>query len=174
MVKWVLLLMVIAVLPPEKLDFGELKEWYALNDGVMGGLSIGDVNYTKNTLQFTGQLSFKNNGGFASIRSPWDKYDLSSYKKVIIRYKATGVDFALTLETDQRWYNPYFKAPLQQTSDWKEIELDFNVFKAHQVGRALNYSPGKDILKNIIRLGAITNEKSDKPFLLEIDYILFK
>ena len=48
-----------------------IKNWRAVNDGVMGGRSIGRYRLTdENTLEFFGYLSLENNGGFASIRLP--------------------------------------------------------------------------------------------------------
>lgn len=51
-----------------KVDFGKDKvnrEWRVLNDGVMGGLSEGQVTFTKNAVQFAGTVSLANNGGFS-------------------------------------------------------------------------------------------------------------
>ena len=46
------------------------KEWQAVNDGVMGGVSAGKFKITdEKTMEFFGTLSLANNGGFASVRS---------------------------------------------------------------------------------------------------------
>ena len=40
-------------------------DWKVINDGVMGGLSKGNLEFTeRNTMKFSGSLSLKNNGGF--------------------------------------------------------------------------------------------------------------
>ena len=44
------------------------KDWQTVNDGVMGGVSEGKFKITDaKTLEFFGNLSLENNGGFASV-----------------------------------------------------------------------------------------------------------
>lgn len=46
------------------------KQWQAVNDGVMGGVSEGKFKITdEKAMEFFGTLSLANNGGFASVRS---------------------------------------------------------------------------------------------------------
>ena len=47
----------------------ESSQWRVVLDGVMGGLSSGKLTETPSGLQFTGELSLKNNGGFAWART---------------------------------------------------------------------------------------------------------
>ena len=45
-------------------------DWTVTNDGIMGGLSKGKLEFTeRNTMKFSGSLSLKNNGGFTTVRS---------------------------------------------------------------------------------------------------------
>ena len=62
--------------PVEKnvlVDFGDKQNssgWNVVNDGVMGGRSVGKVRLTDDgVMNFSGTLSLDNNGGFSSIRS---------------------------------------------------------------------------------------------------------
>lgn len=48
-----------------------VSEWFVVNDTVMGGVSSGRLEWENGALVFTGDLSLDNNGGFASIRSPF-------------------------------------------------------------------------------------------------------
>jgi len=48
-----------------------VNEWFVVNDTVMGGVSSGRLGWENAALVFTGDLSLDNNGGFASIRSPF-------------------------------------------------------------------------------------------------------
>jgi hypothetical protein len=44
--------------------------WQAVNDGVMGGVSQGRFRITDTrTMEFSGNLSLENNGGFTSVRT---------------------------------------------------------------------------------------------------------
>ena len=45
-----------------------LQAWRAVNDSVMGGVSMGRMVKAEDTLRFDGELSLENNGGFASVR----------------------------------------------------------------------------------------------------------
>ncbi len=47
-----------------------IKGWETVLDGVMGGRSTGRISAGEGgTLQFTGELSLENNGGFSQIRT---------------------------------------------------------------------------------------------------------
>lgn len=160
---------------PLSYDFGTKGEqnWYVLNDGVMGGLSQGTISFEKNLMRFEGKLSFENNGGFASIRSPWKDYDLSEFEGVRIRYRNTGVPFAITMEMDRRWFMPYFKGALELSEKFTEVSIPFSDFEAYRVGRATGVNPDASALASVIRLGLISNAKSKDDFVLEVDYIGF-
>ena len=76
-----------------RIDFGQeggSLDWQPVNDTVMGGESIGVVDYLDTVAVFEGTVSTDNNGGFVSLRSPVADYDLSPFTEVEISYKATG------------------------------------------------------------------------------------
>jgi hypothetical protein len=77
---------------PLSYDFGKDagNDWRVIVDGVMGGLSTGNVAVLENSMVFTGSISLENNGGFSSLRAPFGKYDLSDYSAVEIRYHTHG------------------------------------------------------------------------------------
>ncbi|WP_420574560.1 CIA30 family protein [Kordia sp.] len=159
-------------------DFGKYKDgkrWRITNDGVMGGLSNGDFRFTDDGVVFEGNISLENNGGFSSYKSNFSKRDLSSYKKVIIRYRSKKYAMGFTLEMDRRWFVPYYKANLPSTKwKWVEVEIPFSDFVRYNIGRK---RPGKITqkeLKEILRIGFISNEKKAGEFKIEIDYIKFK
>ena len=59
------------------------RGWYDINDVVMGGVSQGRVSWAeKGCLVFEGNVSFENSGGFASIRSQDDDFDLACLWRV--------------------------------------------------------------------------------------------
>jgi len=49
----------------------DVDGWNVVNDTVMGGVSSGELAWVDGTMVFTGELSLDNNGGFASVRSPF-------------------------------------------------------------------------------------------------------
>jgi len=159
------------------IDFGKSKsgqEWYPLVDGVMGGLSTGKIELTDNTLLFKGSVSLENNGGFSSIRNPFQRQDLSEYSSVEIRYRGVDQKFAFTMETSQTWWRPYYKYQLPSSEEWKVLEIPLEEFKQYAVGRYQGRSLERSQLDKIIRLGIITDSKNTGPFEFELDYITFK
>lgn len=159
-------------------DFGtqaDGQDWMVINDEVMGGLSEGKAQLEKNSIVFEGNVSLANNGGFASLRCPYQALDLTGYKTIEIRLKNKGVAFAFTLTTDRRYYIPYFKQAIETTSEnWEIIRLELADFKQYRLGTATGVSFTEDYHNQIIRMGFISNEKRAATFELEIDYIKFE
>jgi len=161
-----------------RIDFGQGKQganWQIVNDGVMGGLSQGRGGLTDSTLVFSGRVSLENNGGFASLRSPWARYDFADYEEVKIRYRLEGVGFAMVIETSPRWYEVNYKKTLpEKDGEWTIATLSLNEFKAYQVGRKLSNTLDEGIKSQVLRFGFISDEKRADEFLLEIDWIEFR
>lgn len=161
-----------------EIDFGKNKDgqdWRIINDGVMGGLSKGVGNLDEDAMIFSGEVSLENNGGFSSLRSPYQDFDLSKYEKVVIRLKAKGQILAFTMSVDRRWYQPYFKQQVHVDSeDWQVIELPFSDFKTYRIGEQINYDFSETDAEKVIRVGFITDSKKAGLFEAEIDYVRFE
>jgi len=160
-----------------KIDFGtdQQQDWKITNDGVMGGLSEGTAEFTKGHLIFSGEVSLENNGGFSSFKSQFEEMDLSDYESVKIRLKTNGYQLAFTLEVDRRWYMPYFKHAISVTpNEWEVVEIPLTAFKEYRIGDQTGKSLEKQQLKEVLRVGFITNEKRAGNFHAEIDYIEFQ
>ncbi len=159
------------------IDFGIVKsgrDWYTINDGVMGGLSDSTGILNQNSLLFKGKVSLDNNGGFASIRCPFGKYDLSEYEKLEIYYRSSGFNFALVLETEEAFYLPNYKYILPDTKgEWQVIEFKTKLAHEYQMGRASGKVISEEKLGNIIRIGFINYDKKAGEFELETDSIKF-
>ncbi len=162
---------------PMRIDFGNEKDgrdWRTLLDGVMGGLSQGRMARNSNSLSFNGSVSLANNGGFSSLRSPFGAVDLSAYQTLVIRARGEGQSFAVVLESDRRWYAPYFKKSFRPTDDWQTFEIPLAEFDLYQVGRKIGSVPTEEALAATIRIGIVTNDKKEGPFSLEVDFIEFR
>lgn len=161
-----------------KIDFGETtggQDWIIVNDDVMGGLSDSKATLTKNGLLFKGNLSLKNNGGFASIRSSNQKFDLSKYTTIKIKFRSTGRDFALQFSDSKLFFKPNYKHIFgSSTGDWEIAELKMSNFKEYRMGQVSEAKVSKQKFENIIRLGVILSDKKEGPFEIEIDYIEFE
>lgn len=178
------LLLIIAMLlfsEKEKLKFdfgkekGKTNDWYSLTDNVMGGVSSSKLVYGANSLHFSGNISFRNNGGFASLRSAFNEFDLSNFSEVKIKFKSKNQKFALTLENSNRWWEPNYKYEFQSDSEteWKTVSFNLKDFHEEVIGRKTGKMISYSVLKNIIRIGVITNDKKEGDFSIEIDFIEF-
>ena len=159
-------------------DFGKAeigKNWFIINDGVMGGLSQAEVILTDTSLKFKGEISLDNNGGFSSLRSPFKMMDLSSFKTLRIRYRSRMQNLDFVLENDRRFYKPNFKYNLPETNwEWNEIEFDLYESNAVIMGRSTDIKMSKTYLSELIRHGFICANKESGPFEIEIDYLKYE
>ena len=160
-------------------DFGENGcgrcGWFVVVDGVMGGLSSGSLSVHDASMKMEGEISLENNGGFASLRTDYQNYDLSPYSRVVIKYRSSGHDFAMTLNNFRRFWQPRFKARLPNTqNEWSEVTIKFDDFKKMRFDEVLGAGPSPQELANIIRLGFISSEKKASSYSFEVASIEFK
>lgn len=159
-----------------EIDFGKGKlnqEWYVVVDGVMGGLSTGNIVVNENSISFEGSVSLENNGGFSSIRSPYGKYDLSDFDTLEIRIKGSGQKLAMTMDREEAWFLPKYKHSIPLNKEWSILKIPLKDFEAHRIGRPMGKMMDVDIQSEIIRLGFITDSKKASDFSFEIDYLKF-
>ena len=99
------------------------QQWQTVNDGVMGGVSEGNVRITKDkTLEFFGNLSLENNGGFASSRTRAGKLDLSQCETLLFKVRGDGrtYDFNIHVPTEQIAFS-YRAKFVTEKDKWQEI-----------------------------------------------------
>lgn len=157
-------------------DTGKVRNWGSVNDGVMGGRSTGKTSYSDDSLIFEGSISFANNGGFASVRCPYNDFDLSKYQHIRIRYRVTGQIFAFSLNTDSRFYMPNYRVYLPNSpieNEWVEQLIPLQSFKQHRMGSPTGMDISSEALDKVIQMTFISAEKKEGPFRLEIDYLSF-
>lgn len=157
------------------IDFGDERDstqWYVINDGVMGGVSTGKLFENDSSVVFTGEISFDNNGGFASFRNAFTRYDLSAYDTLEIRYRQTGQIFSFRLEFDRRYWMPTYKIVLENDSgEWQTLQAPLSSLKKSRMGSFTGGSMNEALKSQVRRMGFINEGKKEGPFELEIDYI---
>ncbi|MFK7852131.1 MAG: CIA30 family protein [Akkermansiaceae bacterium] len=145
--------------------------WFALNDGVMGGLSKGSPAVKDGTLFFKGSLSLENNGGFSSIRTSGD-YDFGGKEAMVMRVKGDGRTYQLRLATDATYrgsaisYGTEFPT---KNGTWTTVEVPFSKLLPGWRGRKLDGPPLN--LANIEEIGILIGDKKAGSFGVEIDWI---
>jgi monofunctional biosynthetic peptidoglycan transglycosylase len=162
--------MPVAEFSPEE---SEKLDWRIVDDGVMGGLSQGKREITKDgILRFFGTLSLENNGGFSSLRTEPVKLDLSGAEGLMLRVKGDGRTYQLRLSTDAQYRGREmsFQAGFPtEKNKWTEVKVPFARLVGTWRGMEL---PDKTFDPAMIRrLGLILADKQQGPFELRVDWI---
>ena len=161
--------------PPTLFDFtgaDALKEWQAVNDGVMGGVSEGKFKITdKKALEFFGTLSLENNGGFASVRTKAKKLGLEKGDTVVAKVRGDGREYTLNLYLNKPLVAFSYRATVQTKKDeWIEVKVPLDKFEATSFGRVVKDAGPVDP-KEVNALGFMVSDKKAGPFKLEIEWI---
>ncbi|MBD3216861.1 MAG: CIA30 family protein [candidate division Zixibacteria bacterium] len=143
------------------------KGWRVINDGVMGGLSSSTAEISDSgTLVFTGNVSLKNNGGFASVRGAGKIYDFGNHEGIRLRIKGDGKRYAFTLNSSKSFGSPGHKSSFDtENGTWNEIELPLDTFKP-----VLRWS-GQLRMDYITSVGFLISDEQEGSFRLEVDWI---
>lgn len=147
------------------------KVWYAVNDTVMGGVSKGRVMLNaEGRLQFAGDLSLRNNGGFASIRSRETDNLLQGNNTINVRLRGDGRTYDLSLRDKNRAMAASHRYPIQtEKGKWIEVSVGLDQFNYTRFGRDVDRPELKP--EEVIGVGFTLADKNPGPFKLEIDSI---
>jgi len=153
-------------------DINNAGRWMVVNDGVMGGVSRSNVNlHSDGYLLFAGEVSTKDGGGFASVRTYDENWEISKYEGFILRVKGDGKIYQFRCRMgnniNEIAYRNYFQA---NNEDWQEILLPFKEFLPTYRGRVLTNFQQLDP-KGIKQFGFMISDKQVGNFNLEIDWI---
>lgn len=163
---------------PFTIDFGTNEittGWYSVNDGVMGGRSEGEIEYNETALVFSGATSLENNGGFSSMRSDYQKWNLDEYKGIRMKVKGTSDrKFSFTLAARKPWYMPSYKHDFKANdNEWTIIEMPISDFYQTRMGEPTGKDLEVSTVSTIEQMGIILYDKKAGKFTLEVDYIEF-
>jgi monofunctional biosynthetic peptidoglycan transglycosylase len=153
-------------------DFADSSEnWNSVDDDVMGGVSssAGQILDT-GALLFSGTMSLDNNGGFSSIRSPWNPIDLSGKDGLLIRVLGDGKIYRLRIRTtetgSQVAYNSFFET---SQGEWSTVYIPFNTMVPSRFGFRVQtgeLNPGA-----ISSFGFMLSDKQEGEFSLQVDWL---
>ena len=149
-----------------------VKEWQAVNDGVMGGVSEGKFKVTDaKTMEFFGTLSLANNGGFASVRSKARKLELEKGDTLVAKLKGDGREYTLNLYPNRSRTAFAYRATVQTEKDeWIEIRVPLDEFEATSFGRVVREA-GAVKPEEITSVGLFLGDKKAGPFKMEVEWI---
>ena len=145
-------------------ETSEAKKWRTVNDGVMGGVSVGGMQQEKGFGVFSGVISLDNNGGFSSINRKLNDVT-SSFNKASIDVKGDGQTYQLRLVTYVNGYQLAYKSEFETTAGARDtIIFDF---QASFRGRLVTNAP-KLRAENVREIVFLMTKKKPGPFRLEI------
>jgi NADH dehydrogenase [ubiquinone] 1 alpha subcomplex assembly factor 1 len=150
----------------------ECASWRPINDVVMGGLSESRFEYAgASTGVFTGTVSLKNSGGFASVRISTAPYDLQKYQGLKLRVRGDGKEYKINLKDDPAFDGVQYQATFEPKSrEWCEITIPFADLIPMFRGRSIHQAAPLN-RSSICTFGFLISGKQEGLFRLEIDWI---
>ena len=147
-------------------------EWRVVNDNVMGGVSYSRVNINpEGYMLFNGNVSLDYGGGFASVRSSYENWEIGKFDGFIIKVWGDGKTYQFRCRMgnifDGVAYRHYFQT---NNENWQEIRLPFSKFVATYRGRILSDTAPLDP-QAIRNLGLMISDKQSGNFNLKIAWI---
>lgn len=150
-------------------DAGEVRRWFTVLDGVMGGLSTGRIAAGRGTLVFDGATSLENNGGFSSMRVDLADGLFDGFDAVKLRVKGDGREYRLGAKSGRGAGAGGYWAPFATEKDrWVEVVVPIADLERHFMGQRL---PGGLDPADLKSLEFYIYDKKAGPFRLELDSI---
>lgn len=117
--------------------------WQAINDGVMGGVSVGQLRFdSAGFAVFEGNVSFENNGGFASVRASGLALGAADTVAYVLTVCGDGRAYKLNLRTDTGLDGVTYQAAFTSAPDrWTQIVLPLLMFEPRFRGRLVQDAP---------------------------------
>ncbi|ABM03856.1 NADH:ubiquinone oxidoreductase complex I intermediate-associated protein 30 [Psychromonas ingrahamii 37] len=159
----------------EDIDFNSKKfinSWQVVNDSVMGGISTSKIAIENNIVSFSGQLSFENNGGFASARYVLNK-PIIAKDKVSITFKGDNRHYQLRLRTNTGPGAIAYKVDFYATANnWNSLIFKKSDFIPTYRGATVDDAPQLN-LADVKQISILIADKQLPAFQLDISQIGF-
>ena len=149
-----------------------LNSWQIVNDDVMGGFSTSNLDYHEDKHAiFSGSVSLKNNGGFASIRKKVTGVNLYNKTNIILKVKGDGKNYQLRIKKNRFDYYSYVYS-FPTSGDWELISVDLASMYPSFRGQRLNYNNFS--AKQIQQISILIANDKEEEFNLIIDEIFIQ
>ena len=114
--------------------FEDINEWEFISDGVMGGVSTGELTHEKSEdgamAIMTGSVSTENRGGFIQIKRDVRELDLSEAKTLKFLASGNNQKYYVHLRTTAMFFPwQYYKIDVNLNSDFDEFALSISDFQ---------------------------------------------
>jgi monofunctional biosynthetic peptidoglycan transglycosylase len=158
---------------PQVFNFNQLKnnQIMLINDSVMGGKSSSKFELREKVLEFTGKVSLKNNGGFASLRMLWPFQKTKVENKLRLQVTGDGKTYQFRLRTNQGYDGAAYVYEFKTIKDKSiDIEMDVNQFVPSFRGRELTDMPQLR-LKDVKQMGLLIADNQVGNFNIKLERI---
>jgi len=156
------------------IDFSNQEEglWRITNDGVMGGLSNGNMSFYSEHGVFSGDISLDNNGGFSSVFRALENLP-ESLDQLVIDIEGDGQAYQLRVVMYINGYRLAYKHDFKTVANKRE-KLIFQLadFQATFRGRMIKDAPVLSS-EDIREVGFLMTKKIAGKFSLSIFQLFF-
>ena len=150
-------------------DRSELQGWRIVLDGVMGGLSTGNLSIEDDSMLFTGATSLKNNGGFSSIRCAVPEGVFADSDSIKLRVRGDGRTWIVGTRKSTSMGGDSFWTRFKTTKGvWEEVTIPIDGMERHFFGQK---APGSISPEEVKAIEFYMYDKKAGPFSLEVDSI---
>lgn len=150
-------------------DFNEVSRpsgWLIVNDGVMGGLSKGNIGLDdEGNGLFWGRVSLANNGGFSLARLSLSPISVKGKNKIVLDIKGDKKKYQFRLKSKRGQMHSYVKT-FETTGDWERVEIPFDELLPRFRGRLLDLPAYP--AEQIEEIGLLIGNKVEEDFQLAI------
>jgi hypothetical protein len=120
--------------------------WRLFTDGVMGGVSTGDLTFdivdNRRCMRLSGDVRLENNGGFVQIALDINEGQIintESYKGFLLDIYGNAEEYNMHLRTKQTqrpWQS--YRATFQAVPSWQTIFLPFSQFEPYRIATPMD------------------------------------
>lgn len=150
-------------------DPGVPALWRPIDDAVMGGISSSQLHPAPGGhAVFSGQVSFANNGGFASVRCLPCALGRPGVAALVLAVRGDGKRYRLNLRTDDAFDGIHYQAGFQPPAgEWTTCRLALAEFQPTWRGRPVADAAPLDSAR-LRQLGLMIADRQPGPFALAI------
>ncbi|MEE4637484.1 MAG: CIA30 family protein [Wenzhouxiangella sp.] len=149
-------------------DPGEIEPWRVVLDGVMGGLSTGNLKVENDRLIFSGDTSLRNNGGFSSIRARIPSGSLAGYNALRVNVAGDGRTYILGASSRTGRGDSYWARFETQAGETTTITVPIAEMVRQYFGNPIR---GRLLPAQVAGLEFYIYDGQEGPFRLEIEQI---
>ncbi|GEN28041.1 exonuclease [Halovibrio variabilis] len=148
----------------------EQQRWFAVDDGVMGGVSQSSFSVVDGEGRFHGEVSLENGGGFASVRREPNGFEpmLADAQGIALTVRGDGRTYQLRLKSTSLGDASAYRVKFTPARDgWETLHFPWRAFEAVRRGTLLTDAPTIQPAQ-ITQLGFLIADRTAGRFCLQV------